>query len=206
VAILSIIYLSSLSTRAINTAYAFWYAPNILAYGAVVFLILFNLKNKPIQNNDSIKMFCIVLTSLLLPNLTPYIGSLYTIYKNEPINILRNSAILINFFSMLFYVYAVYSLGRGLTVLPEAHILRTGGVYSISRHPLYLTYILWYITQNLIYQSWMVLLLSAVQIALILYRAKCEEKVLSSVFPDYTAYKNNVMWLGWRRKVNTACK
>jgi protein-S-isoprenylcysteine O-methyltransferase Ste14 len=104
----------------------------------------------------------------------------------------------LNLAIMPFYLAAIWTLGASLTVLPEASTLRTSGVYSVSRHPLYATYFYWYVVQNLIFQSWAALGLSVLQIVLTFERARLEEGILAKNFPDYEQYRQAVTWFGRR--------
>ena len=105
----------------------------------------------------------------------------------------------------VFYLFALVNLGMSLTVLPEARTLKTTGIYGISRHPLYTAYMLMnilnvFINQTLIYIPVM-LLCNFLQYS----RAKSEEQILIEAFPEYTEYKNEVMFFGkttWFKKNN----
>lgn len=94
------------------------------------------------------------------------------------------------------YFVGLITLGYNLTILPEANSLNTKGIYSISRHPLYLCYIVWYVLQNLICQTWIMVFISIIQITLVVIRAKYEERILEKNFSEYKEYKQNVRWIG----------
>jgi protein-S-isoprenylcysteine O-methyltransferase Ste14 len=173
--------------------------PNILAIAVVIGLLLRNLHCTPKQSDESPITFA---AAVLSSNFSVFIAacsSWFPFYGRGLSQGVATVGMLLNLLSMPFYVWAVTSLGRSFAILPEANKLRTNGVYGISRHPIYMTYIIWCITQNMIYQSWAVLLLSPIQILLFVYRAKQEEKVLMSAFSDYVAYKQAVSWLGGKR-------
>ncbi len=101
----------------------------------------------------------------------------------------------VNLLSMLFYVYAIKSLGTSLTVLPEYNTVKTEGAYKYSRYPLYLVYIIQYCTQVFIFQAWSILLCSFIQICLILIRAKHEERILSENNEIYKEYLKKTKWI-----------
>lgn len=87
-----------------------------------------------------------------------------------------------------FALYALLTLGRSLSMLPEARRLVTSGPYNVIRHPLYLGEAIALVGVTLQYLSpWAVGLL-ALQCIFQLERMKNEEAVLSNTFPDYRDY------------------
>ncbi len=93
---------------------------------------------------------------------------------------------------MSFAVYALFWLGRSVSVLSEARKLVTGGPYSIVRHPLYLGEETALIGVMLQFLSWTAFAVLLMQIGFQLYRMSFEEKVLSDAFPEYTDYARRV--------------
>jgi len=87
-----------------------------------------------------------------------------------------------------FAIYAALSLGRSLSMLPEARRLVTGGAYGLVRHPLYLSEAVALAGATLQCLSPLALALFAIQSLFQLERIRNEERVLANVFPDYRAY------------------
>lgn len=166
--------------------------PYIISNTAVLIMLVLSTFNKPKEVNDSSKMF---LVSVLGGNLSIIVGLLGVNVMGTNINHdISIKASILSVSMIPFYIMAVMTLGRSLTVLPEANKLKTNGVYKVSRHPLYFSYILWYILQVFICQSWVIAFTTAGQIALQLTRAKNEEAILERNFPEYKEYKAKVGW------------
>ena len=85
-------------------------------------------------------------------------------------------------------VLALLSLGRSLSILPEARKLVTEGLYRRIRHPLYLAEEIAIIGLFLQYRSWTAAAIVIVHAALQLRRMAWEEQVLGETFPEYGAY------------------
>jgi len=204
--IISLIYVVYILIRKIfvikNLSYFLWFLPNYISLMLQGYFLLSSLRQEPKEKNESLYIFIIAVVSANFPGLVAIVCNYFAI---SDYNIsLAYIAYIINFFSMIFYVYAIMSLGRSLTVLPEYNVVKTQGAYKYSRHPLYLVYIIQYITQIFIFQTWSIILCSIIQISLILIRAKHEEKILSENDSIYKKYIQETKWvnikLGGRKK------
>ncbi len=151
-----------------------------------------SLFQKAKEIDDSNKAFFI---SLLGTNLSIFAGLFQCIQSPNPnaSMLWLGSVLSISVFPL--YFAALFTLRNNLTILPEANSLNTNGIYRISRHPLYLCYIIWYVLQNLICQTWLLLLITFIQIYITIIRARYEEKILEKNFPQYRGYKKTVGWL-----------
>ncbi|MDR1131005.1 MAG: isoprenylcysteine carboxylmethyltransferase family protein [Oscillospiraceae bacterium] len=198
--VIALVILCLQLSKTASMALFLWFAPNAISVGTIVVLLLLNLKHKPVQIKDTFIVFCAAMLSTNFCVIISLFGNLFPLYQDAPLSNLQATGAFLNMLSMPFYVWAVLSLGRGFTILPEAHRLSARGIYKISRHPIYLTYVFWCITQNMIYQTGSVIVFSVIQIVLYGFRARCEEKVLSDTFPEYDGYLKRVMWLGTRKK------
>jgi protein-S-isoprenylcysteine O-methyltransferase Ste14 len=143
--------------------------------------------------NDNIWM---VVASFIGCNLTLTVGHFIELRSSNPNMLVASVGMLLSIALIPFYVAAIISLGKNLTVLPEANELNTRGIYSISRHPLYSCNIYWFFTNILIYQSKVIMFTSIVQAIFQIIRAKNEEKILEKNFPEYDDYKKKVWWIG----------
>ena len=90
--------------------------------------------------------------------------------------------------STVLSIYVLFSLGRSLSLLPEARRLITDGPYSFVRHPLYLTEAIGLFGLVLQYLSPLALTLAGLQCVFQFQRMKNEERVLLDTFPEYGAY------------------
>ena len=136
------------------------------------------------------------LVSLFGTNLSVFVGLFFNLQTTTPnVSLLFLGAIL-SLTILPFYLAGLMALGYNLTILPEANSLNTKGIYSISRHPLYLCYIAWFVLQNLLCQTWIMVFVSIIQIILLILRAKYEETILEKNFPEYKEYRESVWWIG----------
>ncbi len=87
-----------------------------------------------------------------------------------------------------FALWALFLLGRSISLLPQARRLVTRGPYAIVRHPLYLGEMVAVAGIALQYFSPSALLLAGVSWVFQFLRMTYEERVLSQSFPDYKDY------------------
>lgn len=88
---------------------------------------------------------------------------------------------------------SLLNLGRSFGILISVRKIKTGGLYSIIRHPMYFTDILWRMGFVLNNPSVYNFALLAASSAAYVYRALLEEKFLSQ-FPDYREYMQRVKY------------
>jgi len=88
----------------------------------------------------------------------------------------------------LFAIYAALTLGRSISMLPEARRLITGGPYGVIRHPLYLGEAIVLLGLTVQHISPFAAAIFVLQCAFQLERMRNEEQVLSHNFPEYRDY------------------
>jgi protein-S-isoprenylcysteine O-methyltransferase Ste14 len=169
--------------------------PYLLPNVAPVVLLTASLFSKPIKTDDRWSMFFIALVASNAFAVLHFAGvSLVSPNVNVTISLVGQLATLA---LVPFYVLAIVTLGKQLTVMPEARKLVTRGPYAVSRHPLYVTYIIWFLLQILVAQSLVIVAMSTLMVVLLVLRARSEETILSSAFPaDYQTYCRRVGWVG----------
>lgn len=84
---------------------------------------------------------------------------------------------------------AVTSLGRSLSIMPEARKLVTDGLYQVVRHPLYLAELIANVGVFLQYRSWLAAAILVAVTFFLLRRMVWEERILAEAFPEYSAYR-----------------
>jgi protein-S-isoprenylcysteine O-methyltransferase Ste14 len=91
-------------------------------------------------------------------------------------------------------IWPVFVLGRrfsGLVAIQQGHMLVTGGMYGIIRHPSYLGFLVNALGWALAFRSGVGVLLAALLIPPLLARIRAEEALLHSHFgPEYDAYRS----------------
>lgn len=172
--------------------------PYILRSLVLAYFLIYSLirKSKDVDDSD---MATII--STLGANLSAFVGIFIGLQSQTPNTDLLFWGTVLSLAVFPFFFVGLFTLGYNLTVLPEANTLKTNGIYSISRHPLYVCYNVWFVLQNLICQTWIMAVISIIQIYIQIVRARYEERILEKNFPEYADYKARVGWLG-RKKVN----
>lgn len=191
VASIALISLVFLSVGSALHGFTLWTIPFALSDLAIIVLLLQSLVVQPREIDDSWTMFLVATGATLA---SPLIGVVANAFPVTRIQWLVDVATWGNLVTVPIYLVAVISLGKSLTVLPEANCLKTTGIYGISRHPLYAFYIYWAFLQIFIFQSLAVCIVALCQIAGMLIRARAEEQVLERNFPEYAGYRARVGW------------
>ena len=116
-------------------------------------------------------------------------------FRNHPWSTLRICGFVLVLSGFALLTIARVHQGNSFSIVPRAHTLVRGGIYSRIRHPVYifgtlaLSGLALYV--NLPWLLLLLLILVPVQIA----RARAEEKLLATTFGDgYTQYKSGT-WL-----------
>ncbi len=91
-----------------------------------------------------------------------------------------------------FAVWGLSHLDKSFSIIPQARELVTDGPYRMVRHPLYTGEILATYGVAMVYPSAFSFALATLLLALQWYRSTHEERVLTSVFPEYREYAAGV--------------
>lgn len=102
-------------------------------------------------------------------------------------------------FATIWHIWAKFNIGffwsDGIEIKKE-HSLVTTGAYTLARHPMYSSLLMWCWGASLLTFNWLtIFLITAIFLPLMIKRAKDEEKELISLNPDYALYQQNVKML-----------
>ncbi|MCK5384547.1 MAG: isoprenylcysteine carboxylmethyltransferase family protein [Alphaproteobacteria bacterium] len=100
---------------------------------------------------------------------------------------------LMQFFGIFMATVAIISLNTSFAVVPALRNIKTGGLYSIIRHPIYFSYFLTFTCVVLQNFSMLNVVILLALYATDIYRIKAEEKILSED-PSYELYKMQVRY------------
>jgi protein-S-isoprenylcysteine O-methyltransferase Ste14 len=112
--------------------------------------------------------------------------------KHESILFLNIISILLIALSAVCLIAALYYFRQPITPNPypmEKAALRTNGIYSLIRHPMYLSAILFLTGYTLYRSSYYTLLLCALSSVFILVKINWEEKYLGAKYKKYDDYR-----------------
>ncbi len=90
--------------------------------------------------------------------------------------------------SIVLSIFALSSLGRSFSIIPQARKLIKTGPYRVVRHPLYVGELIGVFGLVLADLTILKIAIFLLLVAFQVYRAIQEEKLLGDVFPDYKEY------------------
>lgn len=164
----------------------------ILVNAADLILLLLNLRQKPKYIDTKITTILMCLLSFY----SYYFLNIIIHSQHHNINSLSKIiGIILSLCPYPFILLSLLNLNKNLSILPEAHSLVTKGIYRITRHPLYLGYIIIFLSYLFFYPSISTFITVFCINALFVIRALKEEIVLEKAFPEYTKYKQDTPFI-----------
>ena len=149
-------------------------------YALLVFLYLIRSAAKSTTRSLVTKAIAFVATFL------PFAIPLLSRPSDNPnIMLLAN---LVTTFGIAIAIYSLSTLGRSFSIIPQARKLVQTGPYRFVRHPVYLGELISILGVVLARPSTIAIAIYCLLIALLLYRALQEEKLLAGIFPEYETY------------------
>jgi protein-S-isoprenylcysteine O-methyltransferase Ste14 len=97
-------------------------------------------------------------------------------------------ASLVTIIGMGITLYSLSMLGRSFSIIPQARSLVQTGPYRYVRHPIYLGELISILGIVLMRPSAGAIAIYCLLLALLIYRALQEEKLLAGIFPEYATY------------------
>ena len=155
----------------------------LIFYGLII--LLYFLRSPARSTSKSWVANAVAVATTFLPFLIPFLEG--STPSNRTVVFLANLIILVG---VGLAVYSLNSLGRNLSIIPQARNLVHNGPYRFVRHPLYLS-------EGISLFGVVLANISATKIFILLtillcqvYRAIQEERLLAGHFPEYRGYQS----------------
>lgn len=135
--------------------------------------------------------FVIILLNMILLWVTWVLLCRYDIYRIDFPDIIRYTGISLTVIGIIVFLAGLFTIK---TLESYDGDLITAGIYSLTRHPMYLGFILWLIGFPIYFGALFSLILSLLFICNILFWRSLEEKELEKRFPAYQDYKKTTLF------------
>ncbi len=184
----------------VSAHHASWYH---LLWGGValivtvmdIYFLIKSTLNKPKNVDTSLSGFLLGVVGSL-----GFVGSAVAITYPVPdlpfAAALRQTGSVVALLPYPFILWGLLCLKDCLTVIPEAHSVVAHGIYKYSRHPLYMSYIVWALANMMMFPSLPMIAVSAAHILVLVLRLKREESLLLATFPEYREYYRRTGLIG----------
>ncbi len=152
-------------------------------YSLIVFLYFLRSRAKSTSRSSVTNFIAIVATFIpfTLPFLSgPALNSLEILHVANVIIII----------GIVLSIYALGSLGKSFSIIPQARRLIKTGPYRVVRHPLYVGELIGVFGLALEGLTTLKIAIFLLLVVLQVYRALQEEKLLADVFPEYKEYSS----------------
>ena len=153
----------------------------------VLIVALYWMRDKASTTTRSFPARLIAVMATFLPFLIPVLGNPARTGHFPSLTILVTS-ILIMLSGMAFTMAAVGTLGKNFSLIPQVRKLVVRGPYRLVRHPIYLGEIISLIGLILPGVSTLRIFVFLLMVGCQIYRSIQEEKLLTTVFPEYADY------------------
>ncbi len=150
-------------------------------YSLIIFLYFLRSPARSTSRSHVTGFIAIVAT--FIPFTLPFLGKPAL---NKPEILLVANVIII--ISIVLSIYALGSLGKSFSIIPQARKLIETGPYRVVRHPLYVSELIGVFGLALAGLTILKIAMFLLLVVLQIYRAFQEEKLLANVFPEYKEY------------------
>ncbi len=114
-------------------------------------------------------------------------------YMNRPLTpVVHYIGVTFILIGAFLFTFTIISFGQRITPNPvprDKAELRTTGIYSLLRHPMYFAILVMFLGVTLYFQAYYSMLWLAVLFVFFVLKASNEERFLSQKFPEYNQYK-----------------
>lgn len=129
---------------------------------------------------------------ILIVVMSTYLENLFL--QHNQLTFVRTISLVLIVCGLLVLILALFSYRQRVTPNPvplENVQLRTGGIYSVIRHPMYTFALMFAIGYTLFFNAYFSFLLNIIVIIFLIYKIRFEENQLIKKFPQYTEYRKH---------------
>ena len=152
-------------------------------YSLIIFLYFLRSQARSTSRSHVTNLIAIVAT--FIPFTLPFLGK--PALNKVEILLVANVIIIIG---IVLSIYALGSLGKSFSIIPQARKLIETGPYRVVRHPLYVGELIGVFGLVLASLTFLKIAIFLLLVVLQVYRAFQEEKLLANVFPEYREYSS----------------
>jgi protein-S-isoprenylcysteine O-methyltransferase Ste14 len=155
----------------------------VFFYCLIIFLYFLRSPARSTTRSRVTNFLAIIAT--FIPFTLPFLGK--PALDKVEILLVANGIIII---SIVLSIFALGSLGKSFSIIPQARKLIETGPYRVVRHPLYVSELIGAFGLVLAGLTFLKIAIFLLLVALQVYRAFQEEKLLANVFPEYKEYSS----------------
>jgi protein-S-isoprenylcysteine O-methyltransferase Ste14 len=152
-------------------------------YSLIIFLYFLRGPTRSTSRSHVTNFLAVIAT--FIPFTLPFLGK--PALNKPEILLIANVIIII---SILLSIYALGSLGKSFSIIPQARKLIKTGPYRVVRHPLYVSELIGVFGLVLAGLTFLKIAIFLLLVVLQVYRAFQEEKLLAKIFPEYREYSS----------------
>ncbi|MGE5621195.1 MAG: methyltransferase family protein [archaeon] len=126
-------------------------------------------------------------------SIVSFFSNLFFLRMSESPQAVQEIADYINAGAIIFGIVTIFNLGRSFGIIPAVRVIKTGGLYGLIRHPMYVSDFLFKVPVVLKYFSVYNFFILALSVYMYILRAGYEEEILMKQ-GEYRAYADKVKY------------
>lgn len=152
----------------------------------IVQIVLLLTSREPKYSSSSWEEYVIPILTAMVPI---SLSAFYQIRSGHIMVQVFQLGVTMSVWSEIFIIIALMQIKSSFSILPEARVLVTKGLYRYIRHPIYVFYMIWYVGSSLEVQQGLYAVFMLILILFQIMRAKLEDRKLSLLGEESIQYQ-----------------